>query len=110
MSLSDWIWVVGFVTVLFGPFVVPLVARWVFRHQGVWLYRIAMVGRWLLGGLVALLILMDVEYFLNSYGPDQPYFDRRGFVSSMILGTMALLICWAPWGRILDWCRLPRSK
>ena len=49
MSLSDWIWVIGFVIMLFGPFVVPLIAQWVFRHQGVWLYRIAMVGRWMLG-------------------------------------------------------------
>ena len=49
MSLSDRIGVIGVVTVLFGPFVVPLIAQWVFRHQGVWLYRIAMVGRWTLG-------------------------------------------------------------
>jgi hypothetical protein len=28
MSFYEWIWVTGFVTVLFGPFVVPLVARW----------------------------------------------------------------------------------
>jgi hypothetical protein len=110
MSFSDWIWIIGFLTALFGPFLVPLVARWAFRHRGIWLYRIAKVGRWLLGGLVVLLIFMDLQYFMNSYGPQQQYYDRLGFISSMLLSSTALLICWAPWGRMHGWWRQRRSN
>lgn len=108
MSLSDWIWIIGFLTVLFGPFLVPLVARFVFKHRGVWLYRLARAGRWLLGCLFLLLAYMDVQYFANGYGPDTAHHDRLGFVSSMMMASTAMFLCWAPWGRLFDKVRKTR--
>ena len=102
MSYFDWALVIGFLSLLFGPFVVPLMARFVFKHQGVWLYRVAKAGRWMVGCLFLLLAYMDVQYFAGGYGPDLAYHDRLGFISQMSLNSIGLFICWAPWGRILN--------
>ena len=102
MSFSDWVWIIGLAAVLIGPFLVPLVARFVFRHRGVWLYRLASAGRWIVGCLCALLAYMDMQYFANGYGPDTAYHDRVGFISSVLLASIAMFLCWAPWGRWFD--------
>lgn len=102
MSYFEWALVLGFLSLLIGPFLAPLVARFVFRHQGVWLYRISRLGRWLVGVLFLLLAYMDVRYFASGYGPDLAYHDRLGFISSMLLSSLGIGFSFAPWGRIFN--------
>lgn len=86
MSYFEWALVLGFLSLLMGPFLVPLTARFVFRHQGVWLYRISRLGHCLVGVLFLLLAYMDMRYFASGYGPDLASPLHPGAGSSTRLG------------------------
>ena len=100
MHIDEIAFILVLITLGAGPFVVPAIAWWIFRHEGVWLYRIARYLRWVDGLVFFFFLAIDASFFLDEAWSLQTAFEKENFYKRLITQSVMVFIYWAPWGRI----------